>query len=140
MPEPRKKSRRWYAENRERILAEQRAAYALNKDAIRAQQKAFRKANPGRYSAVQRIRNLKAMFGMVPADYERMLQAQGGTCAICKATSPGRKRDKHFHIDHDHATGKIRGLLCNRCNSFLGVVEGWLEQFKAAVEAYRAAA
>jgi hypothetical protein len=49
-----------------------------------------------------------------------MAAAQGGVCAICKRLPPP---GKPLSIDHDHATGKVRGLLCTRCNLMLGKVE-----------------
>lgn len=53
------------------------------------------------------------------ADYDALLAAQGGRCAICGAR-PGRR---NLAVDHDHATGKVRGLLCTTCNVKLGVIE-----------------
>lgn len=47
--------------------------------------------------------------------YDRMLAAQGGMCALC----PNTPKSRRFHIDHDHATGDVRGLLCYRCNRAL---------------------
>jgi Recombination endonuclease VII len=56
--------------------------------------------------------------GLTTADYDRMLDAQSGRCAICRAESPlGRGR---WHADHDHVTGQVRGLLCNNCNRGIG--------------------
>jgi hypothetical protein len=63
-------------------------------------------------------RNLRR-YGLTPEEYERMLAAQGGRCAICRTGSPG-KRFKKFAVDHCHETGVIRGLLCHRCNVALG--------------------
>jgi hypothetical protein len=51
-----------------------------------------------------------------------MLAKQRGVCAICKTEDPG-PRSNHFHIDHDHATGKVRGLLCNNCNRGIGLLK-----------------
>jgi recombination endonuclease VII len=50
-----------------------------------------------------------------PVDYAAMLAAQGGVCAIC-GNPPKTRR---LHIDHDHRTGKIRGLLCFTCNRYI---------------------
>jgi len=47
-----------------------------------------------------------------------VLAAQEGACAICKVTAPGGQGT--FHVDHDHKTGAIRGLLCHHCNTALG--------------------
>lgn len=55
-------------------------------------------------------------FGMHPNQYEAMRVAQGGKCAICRG-APSRDR---LHVDHDHGTGQIRGLLCEGCNLALG--------------------
>lgn len=57
----------------------------------------------------------RSRTGISADDYARMLQAQGGGCAICG--NPPRTRK--LHADHDHATGKVRGLLCYRCNRAL---------------------
>lgn len=65
----------------------------------------------------QREGHLKRKFGMTIEDYKRMLEEQGGGCATC-----GRppRPDIALHIDHDHETGRVRGLLCFRCNNSLG--------------------
>lgn len=62
-----------------------------------------------------------------------MLEGQGGGCAICGATEAGA--GKSFHVDHCHETNKIRGLLCNRCNTHLG----WYERAEIEVQAYLSA-
>ena len=54
-------------------------------------------------------------------DYDRLYQIQQGKCAICKKHSTEFKRN--LAVDHDHKTGKIRGLLCYRCNAILGHYE-----------------
>ena len=54
-------------------------------------------------------------LGVTDEDYARMLAAQGGGCAICGATPKTRR----LHVDHDHRTGRVRGLLCHRCNRYL---------------------
>lgn len=68
----------------------------------------------------QRRCNLKMKFGLALSDYEEMLAAQRGACAICGSTNCGRKDYQSFAVDHDHQTGQIRGLLCSRCNTALG--------------------
>src|SRR4051794_14618437 len=58
--------------------------------------------------------HLRARYGITSADVDAMVEAQGGTCAVCEG-KPG-------HVDHDHATGKVRGILCFNCNQALGNV------------------
>ncbi len=63
-------------------------------------------------------------------DYETLLAAQDGVCALCRRPPRTRRLDR----DHDHRTGNYRGLLCARCNRALGLVERygfraeWLER------------
>jgi hypothetical protein len=56
-----------------------------------------------------------AQLGVTDAEYDRLLAAQGGGCAIC-GNPPKTRR---LHVDHDHKTGRVRGLLCHRCNRAL---------------------
>lgn len=63
----------------------------------------------------KRRAKLKSLYGLSLADYAIMEQKQGGACAICLA------RPTHvLHVDHDHVTGAVRGLLCAPCNLMLG--------------------
>lgn len=59
-------------------------------------------------------------YGLSLDDYQALLDQSGGVCALCK--NPPAK-NKNLCIDHDHETGRVRGLLCHRCNSLLGGYE-----------------
>ena len=64
-------------------------------------------------------------YGVSLEDYARMLNEQGGVCAICGQPETAKDRignPKDLGVDHDHATGKVRGLLCARCNTALGLL------------------
>lgn len=97
-------SRRWYEAHREERKAAERVRYRAKKPEIVDQQ-------------------LRRKYGISIADYEAMLEAQGGGCAICSGTSAGRKGHNRMHVDHDHDTGQVRGLLCHHCNTALGLVK-----------------
>ncbi len=71
---------------------------------------------PSRAKTPQRAANLKAKYGLSLDDYQTMLEQQNGSCMICKAIP-----NKHLAVDHCHTTGKIRGLLCGKCNTGLGL-------------------
>src|SRR6266851_2489240 len=58
--------------------------------------------------------NLAKRYGMTEADYQKIYMSQLGCCAICKKHSSTFKT--RLNVDHNHKTGKIRGLLCYRCN------------------------
>lgn len=66
-------------------------------------------------------KTLKTKYGITPEDYETLLKNQNGGCAICGAIkgSNGTKYTK-LQVDHDHSTGRVRGLVCIRCNGILG--------------------
>lgn len=78
-----------------------------------------------------RDRYLRKTYGFGQADYERLLEAQGGRCAICRS----KPRTQNLRVDHNHATGSVDGLLCDRCNhKLLGGAKDSLEILEAAVQ------
>lgn len=75
-----------------------------------------------------RDREYQKRFGITLEDYEALLRAQNGLCAICsKPCNRGR-----LSVDHDHLTGKVRGLLCRRCNVAIGMFSDNPEWIKKA--------
>ena len=72
-------------------------------------------------------------LGVSDAEYDRLLEAQNGGCAIC-GNPPKTRR---LHVDHNHRTGRIRGLLCFRCNRALPTyaTSDWLERARVYVYA-----
>lgn len=91
----------------------------------------FRVNNREKQRVYMRRHILKKRYGMTIEDYERMLEEQGGCCAICGTDDPGVDTWS-FCVDHDHITGKVRALLCRRCNTGLG-------QFRDDIQVLRAA-
>lgn len=73
--------------------------------------------NPDKRKFLDRVSNLKRMFGMSIEEYDKKLAQQNGVCAICGGTCVSGKR---LAVDHNHTTGKIRDLLCGNCNGGLG--------------------
>lgn len=61
---------------------------------------------------------LRAAYGITAAQRKAMILAQDNRCAICSNELP--KDTRHVHTDHDHVTGKVRGILCAACNILLG--------------------
>lgn len=103
-----------------------------------------RASDPARAAAVaiwSRATKLGA-YGLTPEDYERMLVEQNGLCAICNrpetaaSTKPrrtGERTVRRLAIDHDHATNRVRGLLCSRCNLAIGMIEDSPDILRAAL-------
>jgi hypothetical protein len=100
-----------------------RAAEDADPGTKAARDRAWRKANPERQKAIYRRNNLKRNYGITAEEYGRMLEAQGGRCAGCGRTDSGDRRNVSLAVDHDHKTGKVRGLLCSPCNRVLGKVD-----------------
>lgn len=74
-----------------------------------------------RSSTYRRAVHIKSLYGITEAEYDRLLAQQRHRCAICKAETPGSRGE--WRVDHDHATGQVRGLLCNNCNSGIGYLK-----------------
>lgn len=79
-----------------------------------------------------------AQYGLTEESYAELLQRQNNVCAICHEV-PSSGPYKDFVIDHDHLTGHVRGLLCNKCNNGLGLLGDNLEGLESAVTYLRRA-
>lgn len=71
-------------------------------------------------------------IGVCNTRYDEMLVIQKGACAICKSELNSSRYTK-FAVDHDHRTGKVRGLLCLCCNTALGLMKDSKERLQAAI-------
>jgi len=92
-------------------------------------QKAKRRARPH----VDRYYRLMKKYGVTPEWYESKLKEQNGLCEICGTDKPGG-RGKDMHVDHNHTTNKVRGLLCSNCNTMLGLAKENLDILKLAMK------
>ena len=78
-----------------------------------------------------RVKALRDKYGMTPEQYEELIRLQGNVCGIClKACSTGRR----LVVDHDHETGRVRGLLCNSCNRAIGLLGDTADDLKRAYQ------
>lgn len=78
-------------------------------------------------------RALIKRFGITLDDFERMLNEQDGVCKICSEKEKVRN-NLNLSVDHCHKTGKVRGLLCNRCNRAIGFMEDNVQLLKNAIK------
>ncbi len=109
-------SRRYHIEHREKKLATA---------------KAWVRANPERQKFHQWKHYLGKKYGVTPEDYAALMVAQDGRCAICLTSDPSPW--DQLSVDHDHKTGRVRGLLCMKCNSCLGYVQDSPDLLRKAV-------
>jgi len=101
-----------------------------NMDLIRLKDK-LKAREPERKAALLNARRLRT-FGVSTADYDKMFKEQNGVCFICN--KPQRKKiHKHLFIDHCHTTNKVRALLCNNCNTGIGMFEESIQTMKDAI-------
>lgn len=101
-----------------------------NKKLIKRKKREYHKENPH----IKRRSYLKLEYGLTLEDYDKLLKSQNGLCKICNADNPNCEQHKHLYIDHCHSTGKVRGLLCGRCNSAIGHMKDNIEYFEKAIE------
>jgi len=114
-PENRKKS---YAAHKE--WAQKNKHYLNEKNRERNQKP--------EYKLKARERLLNKNYGMSSEDFQRLFDEQEGSCAICRKTLRIEKMGKdRAVVDHDHSTGKVRGILCSPCNLSLGILEPFAE-------------
>jgi len=94
-------NRQWHRDNRERSAERHRLWNARNKERVALRRRAY---------------SLWNLHGITLAEYDALGQA----CAICGALRGAKNR--RLHIDHDHRTGVVRGLLCSACNTAIGLL------------------
>lgn len=80
--------------------------------------------------------HLKRTYGITLEEYNRLFAEQNGRCAICGISQ--LELTKRLCVDHDHETGKVRGLICNMCNGGLGYFKDSLTSLEKAVEYLKA--
>lgn len=95
----------------------------------RACWKAWRKAN----AQTRFTKLLKQSHGMTEADYQRLWDTQGGVCGICQCSAPATGPQR-LVVDHDHVTGRVRGLLCRGCNVGLGNLKDERSLLRSAIK------
>ena len=80
--------------------------------------------------------DLKRKYGLTIPQYDALVAAQGGACAICRQAEDKvyRGRVMRLQVDHCHTTGKVRGLLCRACNSGMGLMRDDAARLRTAAE------
>lgn len=104
----REKARRWRALNPERAKVHEQksnAKRAKDPDALRR----------------KRENELRRLYGLTPEDYRALVEEQQGRCAICRGAHRGP--GLQLHVDHCHDSKRVRGLLCSKCNTAIGLLD-----------------
>lgn len=103
----------WVKNNPEKMREQRNRWIEKNPEAEKQRRKI---ANIRRAGATNKIYNLKR-YGITVEEYNALILKQNNQCAICKKRLT---RGRGTNVDHDHSTGKVRGLLCLHCNTGMG--------------------
>ena len=112
-----KYQKKYYKKYKERILKQSKEYYILG------------------YKKIQAKRQLERLYGLSIEQYNNLFNEQEGCCIICGVHQINLKR--RLSVDHCHKIGKIRGLLCSKCNLVLGLFKDDHERFGKAQEYLR---
>jgi hypothetical protein len=134
---PRARNRRdeyrsYYYANHAKRLEAARIYRGKNAAKIRADNLQWKLRNPEKTREYVRAGTIKHRYGLTRAQHAALYLAQNYRCAICGVEQTQGKR--RFGVDHDHVTGKVRGLLCHYCNAMLGHGRDRIELLEAAIE------
>jgi Recombination endonuclease VII len=135
------KNQRWMRLNPEKVKQSRRESYQRHKEKRKAEalQRYYRRMrgteqqreiwraagarwkekNKDRIREYARKNSVRYLYGLSFERYEAIVREQGGLCAVCGKPPQGRRLD----VDHDHASGNVRELLCSRCNRLIAAVE-----------------
>lgn len=118
-----------------------RRSWCKECSAIRRQKQRIKrkKINPEKEKLKYRKFHLKTNFNLTLDDYDKLFQQQNGICAVCKNPEIAKNQfgNKRLAVDHNHLTGKIRGLLCSKCNGGLGNFDDNIDLLLNAIEYLR---
>lgn len=135
----------YYQENKEQVLNQQKEYYQSVKDTKKYKNcsknyyqshKENIKMYPSSNPEQKKDRYLQRLYGITLEQYRQMLNNQNGVCAICNQpeTTINKRGNcvQYLAVDHNHQTGKVRGLLCRKCNRILGDAKENIEIFNSA--------
>jgi hypothetical protein len=108
--------KKWHAANKEKMKAYHKEYYETHREGLLEQQRKYNKTRVAQTFA----KDLRKNFDLTIEDYARMLHAQDRKCAAC---GDALAMNKKTHVDHCHATGKVRAILCHHCNISLGLMQ-----------------
>ena len=124
-------------------LAAKRQRYLADPAIVKARVKRWQQENPELLNSYRRARRLEPevkqreraghlmrMYGMTIEQYDKMLEEQGGGCFICRRPPT---EGISLHVDHDHSSGQVRGILCFACNNALADFQESLELLQKAM-------
>lgn len=123
----REEHRAWRDANRDKLNEQKRQRREQDREKVLQEERAWRAANRDKTY----FYSIKYRFGLTEEAYRAILDSQDGVCAICKRPCP---RHSRLAVDHCHTTGMIRGLLCQPCNTAIGLLDEDADRMLAAAQ------
>lgn len=114
------RSRKYYKNNIEKMKEYNKQWHKDNLEKAKENGKQWRDNNLERAKEIARRWHLKSKYNLSLCDYNKMFNNQEGCCAICGRHQS--KLTKVLSVDHNHGTEEVRGLLCSKCNTFIGYI------------------
>jgi hypothetical protein len=129
--------RKWRAINREKLRERQREYERNNPEIIKRNRDRHKETE--KFAATRFRLHIARKFSLTVEQYNEILASQGGVCKICRKQCDRRRNGltkalAPLCVDHDHKTGAVRGLLCSKCNSALGLVNDDVETLRRAID------
>jgi hypothetical protein len=121
--EDRERHRKYRETHREEVKERQRKYRETHREEVKERNREYRET----HREEEKERQRKANYGLTPDKYQVLYKTQNGCCAIC------REPMVKINIDHDHKTGKVRGLLCERHNRGLGFFQDDIKRLSRAI-------
>jgi hypothetical protein len=118
-----------YKAKKQRDVTNKKYPHSRCKECDHARVRIYHKDNKAKVTKRQLISHRRRIYGLNEEEYNNMILSQNNLCAICNKPS-----NKTLHIDHDHVTGRVRGLLCSNCNLGIGLLEEDLVVLNRAIE------
>ena len=113
----------WRKNNPDKERAKKEKWRKANMEKVNSYQKQKRKENP----EVEREKKYKKLYGITLHEYNKMYEEQKGKCSICGEFL------EVLYVDHDHKSGIVRGLLCNKCNTGIGFFKDTISLLESAI-------
>jgi hypothetical protein len=125
--------RRWQRENKDKVKIARDRYLKKNREIIAQRSQEWRKNNPEKLKELKPHWHRKTSYGITRDEYEEKFKQQEGCCAICSHQHQAGRRTG-LVVDHDHKTGKFRGLLCHSCNRGIGLLKEDVKILNSAIK------
>ena len=127
----------YYEQHRDEFIARSKASHQRNRATNNARSRTYYRVHKADMALSKQSWFLENTYGLTRADLEALFNKQGGKCAICRRPGTYGRTRGGLGVDHNHATGMVRGLLCYSCNTALGLTRDSLDLLQSMMDYVR---